>query len=131
MSEGRAVAVQYWWSMGEQSLGSARRESDAKAFVFAVNRLYYAAFYAVSALLLDRGLDFKKHSGVRASFHRELVKTGEVEVEWGRFYDRLFDDRQEGDYLVLVVFESGYVKEQLERCGAFLMRIRPLVEALS
>ena len=126
MSEGRAAAVQYWWSMAEQSLDSARRD-DAQAFVFAVNRLYYAAFYGVSALLLDRGLDFKKHSGVRACFHRELVKAGEVEVEWGRFYDRLFDDRQEADYLVLVAFERGYVGEQLETCGAFLKRIKPLV----
>ena len=62
MSEGRAAAVQYWWSMAEQCLESARREFDARAFVFAVNRLYYAVFYAVSALLMDRGLNFKKHS---------------------------------------------------------------------
>ena len=131
MSEGRTDAVRYWWSMAEQSLDSARREFDAQAFVFAVNRLYYTAFYAVSALLLDRGLNFKKHSGVRACFHRELVKTGQVEVEWGRFYDRLFDDRQEGDYLVLVGFESTYVEEQLEKCGAFLKRLEPLVSGLS
>ena len=42
MSEARAAAVQYWWSMAEQCLESARREFDAQAFVFAVNRLYYA-----------------------------------------------------------------------------------------
>jgi len=36
-----------------------------------VNRLYYACFYAVSALLLAKGYASPKHSGVRALFHQK------------------------------------------------------------
>jgi uncharacterized protein (UPF0332 family) len=40
-----------------------------------VNRLYYACFYAVSALLLTRGLS-QNHSGIRSLFHQNFVKSG-------------------------------------------------------
>jgi uncharacterized protein (UPF0332 family) len=50
----RAEVVRYWWEQAEESLSSARRETAAGAYTFAVNRLYYAAFYGVSAALLER-----------------------------------------------------------------------------
>ena len=74
--EQRAEVVRYWWSKAEDSLASARRELEAQAYDFAVNRLYYAVFYAVSAALLERSLSFRKHAGIRATFHREFIKTG-------------------------------------------------------
>lgn len=49
----------------------------------------------LSAALLERRLSFKKHSGVRANFHKEFIKKGLLEVKWGKFYDHVFEDRQE------------------------------------
>jgi len=115
--EQRAEVVRYWWSKAEESLASARRELEAGAYTFAVNRLYYAAFYGVSAALLARHLAFKKHSGVRAAFQREFIKSGLLDVKWGKLYDQLFEDRQEGDYMALIWFEPEYVEFQLARCA--------------
>ena len=64
----RSEMVRYWWSRSLDSLASARREVEAGSYAFAMNRLYYAAFYSVSAALLEREQSFKKHSGVRAAF---------------------------------------------------------------
>ena len=116
----RSAVVRYWWSKADASLLSARRELEAGAFEFAVNRLYYAMFYAVSAVLLDRQLSFNKHSGVRAAFHREIIKEGLLDVKWGKLYDQLFEDRQEGDYLAMVTFDKQYVESQLTLCTEFL-----------
>ena len=96
-----------------------------------VNRVYYVAFHAVCAALLERQLPTTKHSGVRAAYHRELIKPGLLDVHWAKFYDRLFNDRQEGDYVALVSFEPEYVKAQLEQCRQFLVALRPLMPALS
>jgi uncharacterized protein (UPF0332 family) len=111
-------------------LESARRELEADSYAFAVNRLYYAAFYGVTAALLDRELSFKKHSGVRATFHREFIKTGLLDARWGKFYDQLFEDRHEGDYLSFVSFDREYVKSQLTRCTQFLDALGPLISTL-
>jgi uncharacterized protein (UPF0332 family) len=74
--EKRSAVVHYWFEKAEESLISARREFEAGSLSFAMNRLYYTAFYAVSALLIAHKLAFKKHSGVRAVFHQKFIKTG-------------------------------------------------------
>ncbi|MBI4553926.1 MAG: HEPN domain-containing protein [Candidatus Latescibacteria bacterium] len=123
--------MRYWWAQAHASLASARRELEAGVPTFAINRLYYAAFYGVSAALLDRQKAFRKHTGVRAAFHREFMKTGLLDVEWGKFYDQLFEDRHEGDYIALMTFDSAYVEQQLTRCTQFLERLRPLIASLA
>lgn len=101
--EKRSQMVRYWWSRAEESLASARREFGAGSFSFAMNRLYYAAFYGASALLMEHDLSFKKHSGVRAAFHQQFIKTGILDPKWGRLYDQLFGDRQEADEAGLIL----------------------------
>jgi uncharacterized protein (UPF0332 family) len=129
--EQRNQMVGYWWAKAQDSLTSAGRELEACAFSFAMNRLYYAAFYGVCAALLDRNQSFRKHSGVRAAFHRQFIKTGLLDTQWGRLYDQLFEDRQEGDYVVFVSFEPEYVEFQLGQCSEFLAELQRLVSSIS
>ena len=70
--EKRSVVVRYWFEKAEESMASARREFEAGSLSFAMNRLYYAAFYAVSALLMTNELSFKKHSVVKLFFIRVI-----------------------------------------------------------
>ena len=62
------------------------------------NRLYYAAYNAVSALLISNGDTAQTHSGVRHIFGLKFIKTGILPPETGRLYHRLFSMRQTGDY---------------------------------
>ena len=62
------------------------------------NRLYYAAFNAVTALLSASGDTAQTHSGVRHVFGLKFIKTGILPAEMGRLYHRLFSMRQTGDY---------------------------------
>jgi uncharacterized protein (UPF0332 family) len=126
--EQRAELVSYWWAKAVESLSSAQRETDADSYGFAVNRLYFTLFYAVSAALLERGQAYKKHSGVRAAFHREFIKTGLLDVKWGKLYDQLFEDRQEADYIAWIVFDRDYVEMQLQQCTDLLDVLRPFVD---
>ncbi|MCK4225868.1 HEPN domain-containing protein [candidate division WOR-3 bacterium] len=129
--EQRILMVHYWWTKAEESLSSAKRELKAESLEFAVNRLYYSVFYAASAALLARKLTFKKHSGVRAAFHQEFIKKGLLDLKWGKFYDQLFEDRQEGDYMALISFEQKYVEFQLSQCSRFLKELRNLIPSIS
>ncbi len=78
MVDGGSSAEEYWWNLALESLAAAESEYEAGRLGFCVNRLCYAAFYCVTSILLERGMHFRKHSGVRSAFHRELVKTGIV-----------------------------------------------------
>lgn len=120
--------VQYWFKKSQESLDAARDELKAGRLSFSVNRIYYACFYAVSAVLLQEKLRFKKHSGVRATFHQHLVKSEKVSREHGKLYDELFEARQRGDYIELVSFEKDQVEDWLQQASKFVEAIRLLVK---
>lgn len=65
---------------------------------FASSRGYYAMFYAAEALLLEKGLRAKKHSGVHAVFGEHFSKTGQFDAKFHRWLLDAFDRRLEGDY---------------------------------
>lgn len=48
----------------------------------AINRAYYAIFYAANALLATRGLSRSKHSGVVAAFRQHFIRPGLIESEY-------------------------------------------------
>jgi uncharacterized protein (UPF0332 family) len=92
-----------------------------------VNRLYYACFYAVSALLLTRNISTSKHSHVRALLHHDYIKSNQVSKEMGDHFDLLFDSRQKGDYEDLVVFDTNEVCLWLEPTKSFVDHIAGLI----
>ena len=120
--------VKYWIKKSNESLSAAEDELKAGRLSFTVNRIYYACFYIVSALLLLKGLKFKKHSGVKASLHRNLIKRGLIGKKEGRFYNKLFEARQRGDYIEFVHFEKEQVEEWLKQASEFMKAVRALIK---
>jgi uncharacterized protein (UPF0332 family) len=82
-----------------------------------MNRLYYAMFYTVLALLQTRQLGTSKHSGAIALFDREFVKPGIFPKELSKTLHRAFELRQKGDYL-----------EDAEITLSDIEEVRPLAE---
>ncbi len=92
-----------------------------------VNRLYYACFYAVSALLLTKGLSSAKHSGIRSFFHQNFVKTGRLDKSLGQIYDKLYDNRQKSDYADLINFEAHEVNDWYDEAERIVQKIQNLI----
>ena len=93
-----------------------------------INRLYYACFYAVSALLLTKELSSFKHSGLRALFLQNFVKSEVVDRKMGKLYDKLFDTRQKGDYADLVRFDIDEVRPWLKDAKSFVESLERLIK---
>ena len=64
----------------------------------ALNRLYYALFYAARALLALKRIDSSRHSGVIALFKEHFVKTGSVSADIARALPQALARRQRSDY---------------------------------
>ena len=56
------------------------------------------------------------------------MKTGKVDVAWSKFYQKLFDDRQESDYLPTATFERADVAERIEQAESFVGTIGVLID---
>lgn len=71
---------------------------DKNSLRGALNRFYYAAFYAARALLATKALDSSKHSGAISLFHEHFVKTSQLDREKAKALSRSFEMRQDSDY---------------------------------
>jgi uncharacterized protein (UPF0332 family) len=89
--------VRYRLEQAQAALRQARLLADAREWGGAVNRGYYAMFYAALALLVSKGLGSSKHSGVLALVDREFVKPGILPTAHSRAFRRAFGARQKSN----------------------------------
>lgn len=113
----------------EQSLEASRELATRGFFDFAASRAYYTAFYAATAALLAEGLEFGKHSGVVASVHQRLVKTGKLASEQGRGLNWLFGLRNVGDYGVMAHVPQADAERAIQVAESFLDVIKAMLRA--
>lgn len=85
-------------AQAEEKLRAARLLLNGHAWGDASSRAYYAAFHAVSALLLSKGETYSSHAQVISRFNKEFVHTDIFPREFIAIVTRLFEDRQTGDY---------------------------------
>jgi len=111
----------------EQSLEAARELVTRGYYDFAASRAYYVAFYASTAALLKEGLEFSKHSGVLASVHQRLVKTGKLDREQGKELNWLFELRNVGDYGVTAHVSRQDAERAIRVAESFLRVIQSLL----
>ena len=71
--ESRAL-ISYRMERSHESLRAAEIMFESSMLAFSMNRVYYAMFYAVQALLVSRKVSFSKHGQVKAYFNREMIK---------------------------------------------------------
>ncbi len=85
----------------------------------AVNRLYYACYYIVSALLLINKHNAQTHSGVIRLFGLHFISKNTISKDLGRFYSKLYEMRQTGDYDDVYNFLEEDVKPLIEPTKQF------------
>ena len=90
--------VAYRIDCAENTLGEIDNLLALKYYNNAANRMYYACYYAVSALLIANGIITKSHDGVKQMFGLHFIRTGIFPPSYGKDYSNLFEARQTGDY---------------------------------
>ena len=99
-------------------------EEEKASLSSAVNRIYYA----VSGLLLSKDLSSSKHSGIRALFNKEFINKGLFNKELGKFYSKIFEERQEGDYKDFIKFDKNSVGKWIKSADDFIQKIENVID---
>lgn len=90
--------INYKLMKAEEALKEAQLLFDNNFNDASISRLYYAAFYAINALLINLDLNPKTHQGVKSLFHKEFIYTGILDEDFSDFYTLLMAKRHEADY---------------------------------
>jgi uncharacterized protein (UPF0332 family) len=123
------------WDLSQYRLNTAKETLIVAQECFAnnhykdaINRSYYAAFYAARAVLAVEGVDFKRHKDVVAHFNKEYVATGKVSRDLGRLLARLQQKREQSDYDDFFIASREEAEKQLKNAISIVDGIKQYLE---
>ena len=112
--EHRVALIQYRFERAYKTLEEADYMRVGNYFNAAINRLYYACFYAATGLLIAKGIEAGTHNGVKTmlSYH----------------FSNLFDKRHSGDYEDFAYCDAALVDYLRPRAEAFIKSVESLAQ---
>ena len=125
--EERKAIVVYRMEKANDSLVEARDCASMNHWTLAANRLYYAVYYASSALLLRGGYSARTHEGTIGLIGQHYVRTGILSKDDGILLARLQNMRHTGDYDDFMDWTQEDVEPYIPQVEGFLDRIKGLV----
>jgi uncharacterized protein (UPF0332 family) len=90
----------------EETLNDAIFNLQEKRYGTVANRTYYAVYYAAQALLFDKDVFTKTHTGVGSKLSELYVKTNLLDKKIGKLFSALSQMRQTADYDFTHVIEK-------------------------
>ena len=126
IDEKKAI-IKYRIGKAWNSVREAEDNGGLGYWTLAASRLYYAVYCMASALLVDKGLVARSHSGIIHIIGAEFVNNNLLSKEDGRLLSRLFSMRQSGDYDDLFDWTEEEVRPFFEKTKDFLVRMENLI----
>jgi uncharacterized protein (UPF0332 family) len=129
MNDTPSSIIQYRINRAEETLKEAHFMLENKMYFGAANRLYYACFYSVIALLLSEGFSAKTHKGVRNLFHLQIIEKGLLPREYSHFFSELFNYRQENDYDDYFTANEEIMPQWLDEAEQFIRAAKGYIDS--
>lgn len=116
--------IQYRLAQADEALAAAQLNPANSLHRSAVNRGYYAMFYAVLALLAARQSETSRHSGAIAQFDQLYVKAALLPKDFSRWLHEAFLNRQAADYGSELQLSAEEIDALLVHARDFLAGVR-------
>ncbi len=127
MDETTRKEILLYLENAQESLSVAQLNLDNDFYPAAINRAYYAIFYAANAALATKKILRSKHSGVLAAFRQYFVKTGVFSSELSDIYGQLMEDRHESDYGLITAMSKEDAMIDLHQAKQFVEAVEALL----
>ena len=125
--QSREALIKYRLERSDETLKEVEILTKESHYNAAVNRLYYACFYAVTALLVANGYSSQSHAGTKTLLGLHFITKGLLSNEHGKTFSRLFEIRHSGDYDDFVYCDKEMIDEYLPKAKEFINAIKGLL----
>ncbi len=127
-NEDRRQIVMLQKDNARQALREAQVMIDNCFWNAALNRMYYACYYAASGLMVKNDIEAKSHSGIRQMLGLHFIRTGKLSVDAGNVFSNLFSKRQSGDYDDFISFDKDTAETLYPQAESFVKLIEELID---
>lgn len=127
--ESKKTAVSLEIRHGEIALQAARMLRQAGLYNDALSRLYYALFHAMTALLLARGLEPRRHRALVSLLGTHVVPTGLLTASDIALVSRVCGYRDLADYERTWEATDAIAGEAFDAVEALVARARAALES--
>lgn len=124
----RKDLVATYWNKSKQTMEEADVAIAASKWNMAANRIYYALFHAVAALLLNDKHHIGTHRAAKSALGQHYVLTGKISAEEGRFFAQMSSLRDKADYDVIFSATEEDMHKYYPQALVFLKRIESLLK---
>ena len=125
----RKAIVKYRLESASTTFAEVPSHMENKFYRTAANRLYYACYYAASALLINDSYEAHTHSGVKTLLGLHYFSQNKLDMSFSKMYRQLFNLRQTGDYEDLIKIDEEEVKPFVEFTEQFISAIENLISS--
>ena len=121
--EERFAIVTYRIEKARLALDEIKRVMPMKVWGMIANRMYYALYYAASAVLINDAHPVSTHKGVIAMLNQYYVRTGLLSKEDGNLFGNIFAFRKGSDY-------DDFIDASEQDINNYLPQVEQLVEKI-
>ena len=125
--ESRQALIRYRINRADETILESKLLAKEGFYNAAINRLYYACFYATLALLVANDIAAETHAGVKTMLGLHFVSKGLLPNEQGKTFSRLFEIRHSGDYDDFAYCDKEMTDEYTPKAITFISTIKSLL----
>lgn len=125
--DSRKALIEYRLHRADETMEESVLLYNASHFNAAMNRLYYACYYAIAAALLQKNVNATTHAGVKTMFNLHFIAKGLLQKEHGKTFSRLFEIRHTGDYDDFVYCDKELFEEFHHKAMALLESLKSIL----
>lgn len=118
--------IESYRKRAEEDLRAAEKMFASKFHLAAISLAYYAVFYAITAVLLMKGIKVRKHKQLGIEFRKTFIKTEILPKKFSKILDELFHARQTADYDAIPKIKEELVPNLLDDAKEFVAVLNAL-----
>lgn len=119
--------IAYRIQRSKETMFEAKLMMDEGFLNGAINRLYYACYYMVIALLIKNGVSAQTHGGTKQMLGLHFVVTGKLSPKISSIYATLFEKRHSSDYDDFAYYDKDTVEKLYPQANEFIEAIEKLI----
>ena len=122
----KSALIKYRIDRAKETIIEAKEALESNRLILAVNRIYYACFYSVEALMMTRDFSTKNHGVLKGEFNKTFIHSGIIDKKYFEILNNAFKNRQTGDYGDFVKFSKDKVESSLSEAEKFVAKINKI-----